>query len=64
MEAFVAPVFHRKVPVPVAVKPTVGFVQFIKALFGEIATVGVAKSPTTFAKATEVQPFAPVAVTE
>ena len=64
MEAFVAPVFHKKVPVPVAVKLTVGLAQLIAPLLGEIETVGVAKSPVTFAKATEVQPFAPVAVTE
>jgi len=64
MEALVSPVFHKKVPVPVAFKFTARLVQFIAALLGEIATVGVAKSPVTFAKATEVQPFAPVAVTE
>jgi hypothetical protein len=64
MAALVSPVFHKKVPVPVAVKLTVGLVQFIEALLGEIAIVGAAKSPATFAKATEVQPFAPVAVTE
>jgi len=64
MEAFVAPVFHKKVPVPVAVRLTVGLAQFIEALLGEMAIVGVAKSPVTLAKATAVQPFAPVAVTE
>jgi len=58
MEAFVAPVFHKKVPVPVAVKLTVGLAQLIAALLGEIATVGAAKSPVTVAAAEAVQPLA------
>ena len=54
----VAPVFHRKVPVPVAVSTKVGVAQLIVPLFGETETVGAAKSPVTVAAAEAVQPLA------
>ena len=60
----VAPVLHRNVPVPIALKLTDEVVQVNVALLGEITSDGGFRSSLTLMLMEDVQPFVPVNVTE
>ena len=64
MTDVVAPVLHRYVPVPTAVKLAVGLAQVNVALPGVTLTMGGVISRATCIDAVAVQPLAPVNVTE
>ena len=63
MEDVVAPVLHKKVPLPLAVNVVLG-VEQLRARLPEIDAPGAVLSSVVVALAVEVQPLAPVTVTE